>query len=349
MSLVCRICFSGGNHTRYVFREQMFGLGEEFDYFGCVDCGCLQIAHVPRDLSRFYPANYYSFNFQSLPKHWLKSWLAGKRDSWAATGRGLLGFLLNKIVAARPEVAALGGIPTRKEMQILDVGCGRGELLDILHRAGVGRLEGIDPYLASDLEVAPGLCVRKLALEQVSGEFDLIMLHHAFEHAEHGQALLAAAAQRLSAKGKILLRIPTPESTPWERYRENWVGLDAPRHLFLHTRKSLGILAARTGLRIEKCWCDAPAFHFWASELYQKGLALYDKNGRGIDPLKHFTVAQMRDFAQLAKKENASGRGGAIVVVLSKLDPLAKMEPALCRSCPEQKINLNEDDVPRSG
>jgi SAM-dependent methyltransferase len=317
----------------------MFGSGEKFDYFACADCGCLQIVQVPQDLSRFYPASYYSFNFQSLSRHWLKSWLAGRRDFWAATGFGLLGFLLNKMVAARPEVASLGGIPTRKEMHILDVGCGRGVLLDILHRAGVGRLEGIDPYLPDDLEVAPGLLVRKLTLEQVSGEFDLIMLHHAFEHAEHGRELLAAAAQRLSSTGKILLRIPTPESSAWERYRENWVGLDAPRHLFLHTRKSLGILATQTGLSVEKCWCDAPPFHFWASELYQQGLALYDENGCSRNPLKHFTAEQMKDFAQLAKRENESGHGGAIAVVLRPLVRLAKTEHALRGTCTEEKIN----------
>jgi SAM-dependent methyltransferase len=294
----------------------MFGWGEEFDYFCCAACGCLQIARVPEDLTRFYPPNYYSFHLQPVPQQGLKSWLAGKRDFSAATGRGFLGSLLGKMVAARPEVSALGGIPARKEMRILDVGCGRGQLLSILHRAGVGRLEGVDPYLSGDVEVLPGLRVCKRALDQVSGEFDLIMLHHVLEHVEFGRELLAAGRQRLSGNGRILLRFPTPESAAWERYRENWVQLDAPRHLFLHTRKSLGILAEEADLRIEKCWCDSSAFQFWASESYQRGLSLYDQNGSPRDPENIFSKAQMSAFARQAEILNATDRGDQLVVVL---------------------------------
>jgi SAM-dependent methyltransferase len=294
----------------------MFGWGDAFDYFCCADCGCLQIARVPENLARFYPPNYYSFQLQAVPQHGLKSWLAGKRDFFAATGRGVLGCLLNQVKRARVEVLSLGGIPARKEMRILDVGCGKGELLSILHRAGVGRLEGVDPYLSGDVELLPGLWARKLALDQVQGEFDLIMLHHAFEHVESGLELLAAGRQRLSGNGRLLLRFPTPESAAWERYRENWVQLDAPRHLFLHTRKSLGILAEQAALRIERCWCDSSAFQFWASEAYQRGLSLYDGNGSPMDPGKYFNKAQMRAFDRQAKMLNASGRGDQIVVVL---------------------------------
>jgi SAM-dependent methyltransferase len=321
MNGVCQICFSRANHANYRCREQMFGWGGEFDYFCCAECGCLQIGRVPEDLSRFYPPIYYSFHLQPIPRHGLKSWLGGRRDYWAATGRGLLGFLVNKLVPARVDVSSLGGIPARKEMRILDVGCGSGELLSILHRAGVGQLEGIDPYLSAEVEVLPGLRVRKLALQEVSGEFDLIMLHHVFEHVEFGRELLAAARQRLSARGGILLRFPTPESAAWEQYRENWVQVDAPRHLFLHTRKSLGILAGQAGLAAERCWCDSSAFQFWASELYKRGVSLYDQDGRSRNPENYFTKAEMRAFAHRAKEVNASGRGDQLVVVLKALDP----------------------------
>ncbi len=321
MKGVCQICFSQANHAKYRFREKMFGWGDEFDYFCCAECGCLQIGRVPEDLSRFYPSIYYSFHLQPIPRHGLKSWLGGRRDYWAATGRGLLGFLANKLAPARIEVSSMGGVPARKEMRILDVGCGSGELLIILHRAGFGHLEGVDPYLSGEAEVVPGMWVRKLTLQKVSGDFDLIMLHHAFEHVESGRELLAAARQHLSARGRILLRIPTPESEAWEQYRENWVQVDAPRHLFLHTRKSLGILAGQTGLAVERCWCDSSAMQFWASELYKRGVSLYDQDGHSRKAENYFTKAQIRVFDGLARKVNASARGDQLVVVLKALDP----------------------------
>jgi SAM-dependent methyltransferase len=294
----------------------MFGGGEEFDYFCCGDCGCLQIERVPEDLARYYPPNYYSFHLQPVPQRGLKSWLAAKRDFSAATGRGVLGRLLNKSKRARDEILALGGIPARKEMRILDVGCGRGDVLSILYRAGVGHLEGVDPYLSGDVEVLPGLRVCKRALQEVSGEFDIIMLHHAFEHVQFGLELLAAARQRLSGEGQILLRLPTAESAAWERYRQNWVQLDAPRHLFLHTRKSLGILAEQAGLGVERSWCDSSAFQFWASELYEQGLSLYDQSGSSRDPKNYFSKAQMRAFVRQTKILNATDRGDQLAVIL---------------------------------
>jgi SAM-dependent methyltransferase len=294
----------------------MFGWGDEFEYFCCSECGCLQICKVPENLARFYPPIYYSFHLQPIPRQGVKSWLGGKRDLWAATRRGPLGFLVNAIIPARIEVASLGGVPARREMRILDVGCGSGQLLSILHRAGMENLQGIDPYLAADVEVLPGLWVRKQALDDVSGAYDLIMLHHVFEHVEDGRKLLAAACSRLTRNGKILLRFPTPESEAWKRYEKNWVQIDAPRHLVLHTRKSLEVLAEQTGLSMERCWCDSSAMQFWASELYKKGVSLYDEKGVIRDPVDYFTKAEIKEFNALAKNMNASGRGDQLVVIL---------------------------------
>jgi SAM-dependent methyltransferase len=294
----------------------MFGSGEEFDYFSCADCGCLQIARVPADLASFYPRGYYSFHTHPAATNGLKAWLGARRDYLLATGQGVAGRLLNRLRPATPEVISLGGIPARKDMRILDVGCGSGSLLSFLHRARVGRLEGVDPYISADLEVAPGVTVRKLALDQVSGEFDLIMLHHVFEHVKSGLELLMAGRKRLSARGIIFLRFPTPESEVWDRYRENWVGLDAPRHLFLHTRRSLGILAEKAGLNMERCWCDAPAMDFWASELYKRGLSLIDEKGANREPGTYFSKRELKAFARQAERLNAAGRGDMLAVVL---------------------------------
>ena len=32
-----------------------------FNTLECANCGCLQIIETPKDLSRFYPTEYYSF------------------------------------------------------------------------------------------------------------------------------------------------------------------------------------------------------------------------------------------------------------------------------------------------
>jgi SAM-dependent methyltransferase len=204
-------------------------------------------------------------------------------------------------------------------MCVLDVGCGRGQLLSILHRAGFRRLSGIDPLLPADVEVLPGLVVQRLTLDALQGQFDLIMLHHVFEHLENGPGTLSSCRRLLQPGGKILLRIPTAECVAWERYRENWAQLDAPRHLFLHTRASLAIVARQAGLNVQRCWCDASAFQFWASELYRAGIPLCDAEGRLALPANHFTREQLRQFESESRAANAAGRGDQIAAVLSPL------------------------------
>ena len=58
----CRICGNKEGNVLYLAREMMFGLREEFTYFECAQCGCLQIAEFPADMSAYYPDDYYSFS-----------------------------------------------------------------------------------------------------------------------------------------------------------------------------------------------------------------------------------------------------------------------------------------------
>ena len=293
------------------------GWGDEFSYIQCANCRCLQISIVPDDLARFYPAHYQSFNVQIIPQHGWRACLGARRDYTMSTGKGNIGKFLNRLIPAKADLLSMASVPAEKTMKILDVGCGRGALLSTLRRAGFSRLMGIDPYVSQDIEILPGLFVRKLSLEQVQEQFDLIMFHHVFEHIESNLETLQLCHQRLLPHGRILLRFPVADSYAWEEYSENWVQLDAPRHLFLHTKTSLELLANQTGLKIEKWFCDSDAFQFWGSELYLKGIPLFDQKGIATDLEKHFSKAEMKSFAERAKFLNANGRGDQVVAILS--------------------------------
>ncbi len=126
MNHLCRICANPEGNTPWRCREKLFGWGDEFVYFQCGQCGCLQIAEVPKDLGRYYPSNYYSFRSSHLPLVGFKSWLAAYRDRAAATGRGFWGHGLGAIFPARDGVTSLSRVPATLDMRILDVGCGCG-------------------------------------------------------------------------------------------------------------------------------------------------------------------------------------------------------------------------------
>jgi len=296
----------------------MFGRGDAFEYFRCNGCGCLQITSVPHDMARFYPPHYYSFQLQPVSQSGWKARLAAHRDSAVATNRGWPGRVLACFIPPRLDVQCLRRVPLRKDMRILDVGCGRGQLLSVLHRAGFRRLLGVDPFLAEDVEVLPGLRVEKRKLSAIEQQFDFIMLHHAFEHVEDGLGLLNACRERLAPGGTIMLRFPTVAGAAWGRYGEHWVQLDAPRHLVLHTLASLEQLADRAGLRMMRHWCDSTVFQFLGSELYLKGLPLVEASGRPVPFESHFTRGQIRQFSRAAAALNRDGLGDQLVVLLKR-------------------------------
>ena len=56
ISRQCRIC--RGSFSRQIrAREMMFGTRKKFDYLQCSECGCLQIAKIPSDMSDYYIEN----------------------------------------------------------------------------------------------------------------------------------------------------------------------------------------------------------------------------------------------------------------------------------------------------
>jgi hypothetical protein len=58
----CKICASTEGNQVVTAREIMFGFRDEFKYFKCSFCGCLQIIERPKDLSKYYPSeSYYSY------------------------------------------------------------------------------------------------------------------------------------------------------------------------------------------------------------------------------------------------------------------------------------------------
>lgn len=313
----CRICGSAASHPTYELREKMFGLGDRFAYFQCVACRCLQIETLPSDWARYYPATYHSLIADPVPQKGLRSRVAGWRDRACATGNGTWLSWLGKPKTCLPHLLSLGRIPLRRDARILDVGCGRGQLLSVLHRAGFRDLTGIDPFLSADHEVVPGgVRVRKQSIESVTGSFDVVMLHHVLEHVEHQKEMLIHCRQRLAPGGKVLVRIPTVDCVVWERYRENAVQLDAPRHLFLHSYTSFDLLVCQAGLKLAFRWCDSTEFQFWGSELYRMDLPLTGSHGLPTDPFGHFSHKQMKAFANEAQRLNAANQGDQFAVVL---------------------------------
>ena len=316
----CKICQNSANNRIYQAREMMFGIGGAFTYLECSRCRCVQLIDAPADLGVFYPPNYYSVSESPdlLFNNPIKARLGGFRTYYGATNRGIVGRMLyNRKPDSRARFLLKLGVT--KESRILDVGCGAGITLYMLRNAGFSNVMGVDPFINGTITYRNGLTVYKQHIHAVQGTWNVIMFHHAFEHVPDPSETLAAVARLLAPGGTCLIRIPTSSSYAWERYRTNWVQLDAPRHFFLHSLASMNYLASQAGLVVDEVIYDSTAFQFWGSEQYTRGIPLESPQSYKNNPAKSlFTPEQIALFDERAKELNQQKLGDQAAFYLRK-------------------------------
>lgn len=294
----CRICGNTFNNSVFIAKELMYGTNEEFSYFQCADCGCLQIEEIPEEMARYYPSDYLSFGapvfFKKVTR--FKSFLKARLTDYYSIKFNLVGYLLSFYY--KNEFPFINqGIVTRNS-KILDIGCGTGKLLLTLQRHGFKNLTGIDPYNEDTIFYENNLTIYKSTIFELNGEFDFIMLHHSIEHMESPADVLKRLKSMLTRNGTILIRIPLANSFAWRKYQTSWVQLDAPRHFYLHTIRSMSILADKCGLKVTDVQFDSTVFQFIGSEKYLRGLSFHESNDM-------FTKKQLKAFEIEARRLNA--------------------------------------------
>jgi SAM-dependent methyltransferase len=322
--LVCQVCMTAAKHQKFTAREMMFGTRDRFEYFECSECGCVQIETPPDDIGKYYPPNYYSLAQPAPPRKFTprERFVTRRISSYLLTGKGRLGALLHKRHPGAADVPTWlkpSELRLGVRSRILDVGCGRGELLLQLRELGFTRLLGADAYIDSDISYDRGLKIRKAQLSDLKGRFDLIMLHHSFEHMPEPRATMNHLF-RLTRRGRyVIVRVPVAGSYAWRKYGTDWVGLDAPRHFFLHTPRSLGLLAEQAGFQLTTVIYDSAGSQFAASEQYRAGIPLTDPRSFTVNPPgKLFSEERLREFEAQAAALNATGDGDQACFYLYK-------------------------------
>lgn len=304
----CRICGNANDNTIHEAREMMFGLRDTFRYLECARCGCVQIEEVPANLERYYSDTYYSY---APPKeHPLKRFVKRKRAAYAFGRKNAIGAWLVRRYGAPPFAEWIQKAGVGLDDRILDVGSGSGHLLVDMHQAGFSSLTGIDPYIERDLTYDGGVRILKKSLSEMTGVYDFIMFHHSFEHVADPLDTLRHAHRVLAPEGVILIRIPLAGGYAWRTYGVDWVQLDAPRHLFLHTAESMRLLADQAGLRIEETVYDSHALQFWGSEQYKRDIPYRDERSYRENPAASlFSRADIAAFEARSQTLNEQADG----------------------------------------
>ena len=313
----CRICDNTHDNRVYTAREMMYGSREKHDYFECSECGCVQIIDIPPDMSKYYSDNYYSLSVDKENR--LKRFLKRHRASQAMGKNTYVGKFLLRVWGEPPVVLWLRPTGVHLQASILDVGCGAGQLLLDMSNIGYSDLTGIDPFVDQDHTSKSGLQILRRELSEMDGLYDLITFHHSFEHMPDPASVFAHLHRLLNNGGKALVRVPVAGTHAWNTFKTDWVQLDAPRHFFLHTERSIQILAERSGFVIENVIYDSSGFQFWASIQIQQDIPLRDPRSYGENPRRSFfSREEIEEFERLALELNAMGEGDQACFYLRK-------------------------------
>lgn len=304
-SNICRICNSSKN-TEYIVREMMLGLRDKFRYGYCHDCNTLQITEIPENIKKYYgkEKKYYSHSEDKFRSIILDNILT--KPSFYKNG---IFKILNYFFLVDRRVYSIGKINLPKDSRILDVGAGTGYLLNNLKKLGYSNLRGIDPFIEQDIEKS--VKIKKINIQQLESNevFDLIMFHHSLEHIVDPVETMIAAKKHLSKDGIILVRIPII-SHAFEKYGEYWFQIDAPRHFFIPSIKSMKIIFDKAGLVLREFYSDSTESQFVWSERYQRDIAQANIKNKYFDIfIQKFFSFNVMKFRNQARKLNSEECG----------------------------------------
>jgi SAM-dependent methyltransferase len=241
--------------------------GDAFEVAACAACGLVVTSPQPSGeaLGRYYPPAYHGES-------------TGNR--FPAPVEALQRILYRSRAAEVERVA--GGGPGR----VLDIGCGRGHLLDAFRRRG-WRVQGTEltehsasfprQVLGLPVHVGPGD-----ALPFESGSFDAVVMWHVLEHWPDPRVAITEAHRLLRPGGVFMVGVPNFGSLEARLTGAGWFHLDVPRHLCHLTPASLVQILSGAGFEPRRTSFFAPefdAFSFTQSALNLMGLrhnALYD-------------------------------------------------------------------------
>jgi 2-polyprenyl-3-methyl-5-hydroxy-6-metoxy-1,4-benzoquinol methylase len=201
----------------------------------CQDCGTTYTypPPTPSELDEQYSPTYYgpgSVKFVSVLEEMVKRvtrWRAGRID---------------KMIS--------------HHSRVLEIGCGRGLLLESLARLG-HQCYGTErsELAAARARGMVGVKIYTIPVEECGfqeGSFDLAILWHVLEHLEDPSKTLELLSRLLKAGGLLLLEVPNYSSIQSKLAGKHWFHLDTEHHLHHFSRRGLEQLLRAKGFQVLK-------------------------------------------------------------------------------------------------
>lgn len=294
----CQLCDSDAAAALFMTRDRNWRLPGEFTLVRCRNCGFVYINPRPtvEEIGGFYPETYSSNDSETC---------------------GLAGFKIHGVHWEKTmELRAQQLLRFKSGGRLLDVGCSTGLFLVYMRSRGWD-VRGVEPR-ADAVRAAR----EKFGLDVVAGyiedapfapdSFDAITLNHVFEHVHDPRGLLKSIKKLLAPGGAVMIDVPNFAGLEARIFGERWIAIDAPRHLYQFTPRTLRAILEKNGFRVSEI------FHGSDLGIYKLG---YSESLRhlvsdlGIRKYPERAIKIEQKTASPAAFANAIHMGGRIVAI----------------------------------
>lgn len=271
--LICR-----GPLTPHLHKVEDAITRERFDILRCPRCGLGHTLPQPGDLSPYY-----------------RDYHVGRHGFTAA-------YCANRRRKLVRRVAGDG-----RGKRLLDVGCGDGTFLLAASKDGwqvTGTEMNPKPARDAGLDVVP-----ELAELPPESRFGCITLWHSLEHLRDPLDTLRQVRQLVTPDGVLIMAVPDNGGLQARLFREKWLHLDVPRHLFHFDRRSMTALLQHAGFAPLRWWHQEFEYDLmgWSQSALNQAMST---------PNVFFDSVSGRPTRANSTEKNLSWPAGALLAVL---------------------------------
>lgn len=236
---ICNLCGANDTELVYEVKDRLMRLPGTFSLVRCQQCGLVYLNPRPtmKEIGHYYPEEYGPYK---VTRENQQSWTALLDHSYGYWKRARL------VNAAYPQ----GG-------HILDVGCASGDFLHMMERMDHWEVHGVEVSAEASrygrecygLEIDTG----ELAdAHYPDARFDVITIWDVLEHVHDPTGTLSEMHRILKPDGLAIIRVPNLNTWDARLFGPYWVGLDAPRHLYVFSAETLTALLHKTGFQVRQ-------------------------------------------------------------------------------------------------
>lgn len=244
-NICCNLCSSENTVLLFSKPDELTNEETIFSVVKCVDCGLVYVNPRPsvEDIHIFYPKEFLSYQFE----------VNNSVDT--SIRERVVSFIVQS--SAKQRVQSIKKLlDIHKDMNVLDVGCGKGGFLLELQKEVGCQVTGID-FDKNSVD----FCREKLGLDVHCGgvdrldsmteKYDLVTMWHFFEHEYDPLTALKRINRRLDVGKYLLIEVPNADSLENRLFGQHSFLYDVPRHLYDFSPTTITKYLEKTGFKLE--------------------------------------------------------------------------------------------------